>query len=266
MNERLRTRRSSGSLLARVGGRPLVLTAVALGASLLAFPGGISAQEQEPAQEPAIDSPYRWIPRGVRVGVFGGYLDANRGEARVGPGSTPTVGARFRGRVSSPISLELGVAYGDSDRLQIDPTLPTGPAPVDTLSSQWILAQGGLQLALTGRRTWNSLQPYVIFGAGLLIGISEEGNERFAAADSSDFRYRINVAPVAQAGVGTELLLSERLGIGLEVRDQLRRVETPQGFFRSEVLDQLEALELPIPPDTEWTHNLEFSLTVWRYF
>lgn len=240
----------------------LIAALAAMGVALLASPAATAAQEQEAG----IDSPYRWIPLGVRVGVFGGHVNADRGDARLGPGSTPIAGGRFRGRISSPISLEVSAGYGNSDRLLIDPTLPEGPAPVDTLSTQWILTEAALQLALTGRRTWNRLQPYIVVGAGLLTGISEEGGERFASADSADFRYEINVAPVAQVGLGTEVLVSDRIGIGLEVRDHLWRVKTPEGFFRSEVLETIESLDLPAPPDTQWTHNLELSLTLWRYF
>lgn len=216
------------------------------------------------AQE-RIDSPYRWIPQGLRIGATGGYLSTSRGSLGFGPGPTEFAAARFRARVSSPLSLELGVGLGSSDRAVIDPRLQTGPAAVDTVSSSWLSAHAALQLALTGARTWHGIQPYILFGGGLMAGIDEERSEVFADTALADFRYQIGTAPVFQAGLGAEFRPSPRVGLGLEFRDHLFRLKAPDGFFRAEVLDAIEEAGGPAP-ETVWTNNLELSVSLWYYF
>ena len=73
------------------------------------------------AQEPSIDTPYRWIEKGMRFGVSPGYILTSRGSLGLGPGSTPTAAGRFRIRVSNPLSVGINVTYGNSDRRIVNP-------------------------------------------------------------------------------------------------------------------------------------------------
>lgn len=247
----------------RRGWRPgasLVALALLVG---LAVPR-VSAQEPERA--PTIDTPYEWIQRSLRVGLFGGYLDADPGASKLGPDATPFGGARLRARISSPLSLEAGASYGLSERLVIDPRTEAPLTPVDTVSSDWLMIDAAVQFALTGARTWHDLQPYAVLGAGLLVGVGEKVSPELSNVEDAPFRYEIGVAPGVQAGLGIEWHLGDRLGIGLEARDHLWRIKAPEGFFETEVLDRFEDMGLPAPRDTDWTHNLEFSVSVWRYF
>lgn len=250
-------------LVRRRGWRPgASLVALAL---LLWLPvGGISAQE--PEREPTIDTPYEWIERSFRMGLFGGYLDADRGAMKLGPDATPFGGLRARARISSPISLEGGVSVGLSDRLVVDPRTDAPLTPVGAVSADWVLAEAAMQFAITGARTWRGLQPYAVLGAGLLIGVGENVSSRLSDPEDAPIRYEIGVAPGLQAGLGVEWLVSDRFGVGLEARDHLWRIKTPDGFFALDVLDRFEDQGLPAPRETEWTHNLEFSIGVWRYF
>lgn len=229
---------------------------------------GASAQEAEPGPppEPSIETPYEWIERSFRVGLFGGYMDTDRGPMKLAPDPTPFAGARMRARVSSPISLEAGVSFGPSDRLTIDPRTDAPLAPVDTMASSWLLVEAAMQFAVTGARTWHGLQPYGLLGAGLLVGVDETVSPRLSEVEDAPFRYEIGVAPGLQLGLGVEWVVSDRIGIGLEARDHMWRIKSPDGFFDSEVLDRFEELGLPAPEETDWTHNLEFSVSVWRYF
>lgn len=244
----------------RSGSGLLVAVAAALMASGAAGP--LAAQEGDVE----IDTPYRWIERSLRIGLVGGYVLADRGVSELGPGSTVAAGARVRARISSPISLEGSVQYGASDRFVVDPRLETGPAPVDTVSSNWMLAEAAMQFAVTGARTWHGIQPYVVVGAGLLIGVDEQRSPVFDDSELSALRFDIGTAPVVQAGLGFEVKPSDRWGIGVEARDHLWRLTTPEGFFAPEILERIRELDLPAPRDTDWSHNLEFSVSVWRYF
>lgn len=213
-----------------------------------------------------IDTPYRWIPRGMRLGAVGGYLETGLNNLDLGPQSTPTGGLRGRARISSPISLEVSALYGSSDRFAVDPRLDGGPAPVDTLTSRWVLAEAAMQLAVTGDRTWHGLQPFAVLGGGFLVGVDEEETPAFSRPEEVSLRHDIDIMPVIQAGLGVEWHLGERFGLSFEARDHVWRITTPDGFFQESVLEGIENTGGPAPEETSWTHNLEFSLTLYRYF
>lgn len=244
-------------------------------ALLLVLPGllflGVApaaGQEEGGEEGERIDTPYRWIQRSFRVGLFGGYVSSDRGVFELGPGSSATFGARARARISSPISLEAGVGYGSSDRFVIDPRLPDGPARVDTATSRWLLAEAAMQFAFTGARTWHGVQPYLLIGGGFLLGVDEPRSPRLPEPEPGEppVRSDIGIAPVVQAGAGFEWKVSDRTGISFEVRDHLWRISTPDGFFEEGVLDRIEEQGLTAPQDTDWTHNLGLTVSVWRYF
>lgn len=227
--------------------------------SVLGFPSLAEAQER-------IDTPYDWIDRSFRLSAYFGHVAADRGESDIGPGSSAIFGARLRTRVSSPLSLELGIGYGNSDRYVIDPRLESGPAAVDTVDTGWLLIEGGFQIALTGSRTLHGFQPYVTLTGGILQGVDEEQSDALAATEDVPFRYEVGSAGVFSGGVGVEWLPTERLGVGLELRDHLWRIKTPDGFFQAEVLDRIDELGLPAPTESDWVHNLELSGSLHYYF
>lgn len=244
--------------------------ALAVAAAALALAPGAAVAQQAGAGAGAdtveIDTPYRWIPRGLRLGAVGGYLDAGLNDVGLGPQSTPTAGLRGRARISSPISIEASALYGSSDRFAVDPRLDGGPAPVDTLTSRWILAEAAMQFAVTGDRTWHGLQPFAVLGGGFLVGVDEEESPALARQEEASLRHDIDVMPVVQAGLGVEWHLGDRFGLSFEARDHVWRITTPDGFFDDSVLEGIENAGGPVPEETSWTHNLEFSVTLYRYF
>lgn len=225
----------------------------------LSLPGISAAQER-------IETSFEWIDRGRRVTVFGGHVAAGKGTLDIGPGSSSVFGARFRTRVSSPLSLEIGFGLGNTQRFVIDPRLDTGPAPVDTVDANWLLIEGGFQIALTGARTLHRLQPYVLLTGGVLKGRGEVVSDSLRAVEDVRFQYRIGTASVFTAGFGVEWIPNDRIGVGVELRDHLRRLNTPDGFFDLDVLQNIEALGLEAPVESEWTHNIEVSASLSYYF
>ena len=227
--------------------------------AIVVSPGVSGAQER-------IDTPFDWIEGSLRLGAYAGNFSGARGSMDIGPGSTTMYGVRLRTRVSSPLSLEIGFGMGNSDRYVIDPRLPSGPAPVDTVAANWFLIQGGFQIALTGARTLHQLQPYVILTGGILKGRGETVSDSLTAVEDQAVRYRIGTAGVFTAGGGVEWLPTEKIGIGVELRDHLLRVKAPPGFFDAAVLQNIEDLGLQPPSESEWTHNVEISASIYYYF
>jgi hypothetical protein len=218
------------------------------------------------AQEDRIESPFKWIERGLRLGLFGGYRLADRGNLDHGPGSTVAGGARFRIRVSSPLSLELGAAYQPAERWVIDPTLETGPAPVDTVRVGYLLASAGIQVGLTGARTWNGIHPFLTLGGALNIGIDEERSDVFVDPDETDLRFDLGTAPALYIGAGFEVFPSQKMGVAIEARNYFSRLKAPDGWFTEEILTTILDAGAEAPREGQWTYNLELSLALYYYF
>src|SRR3989442_12867956 len=115
-------------------------------------------------------SPYRDVRRGAAWVLTFGYLGGSRGSVGVGLSSGKTGGIRYEASFGA-IGASLGLAYGRTDRYVVDPTQDslspqrkTGPFPNDV-----VLADAGLQLALTGRKTWRGFAPYVGGSPGFAI-------------------------------------------------------------------------------------------------
>jgi len=231
----------------------------------LAFAGLVLQPATARAQEESIDTPYRWIERGLRLGLVGGYTFTNRGDPPFGPGSSPFSAARLRARLSSPLSLELGVGYGNSDQWVIDPRLEGGPAVVDTVSADWLIIEGSMQMALTGSRSYHRLQPYVVIGGGVLLGLSTETSD-VLASPQQPFVFDIGTSPMLNFAVGAEFDVSGRLGLAFEARDNLWRLTTPDGWFTLRVLENLLDSGSPAPSDKKWTHNFELTAGLYYYF
>ena len=221
--------------------------------------------EAAAAQEESIDTPYRWLEHGTRLGLVGGYTFTNRGDPPFGPGSSAFLGVRFRARLSSPLSLEIGGGYGSSDEYVIDPRLEGGPAIVDTVKADWLIIEASLQFALTGARSYHKLQPYVVLGGGILQGLST-GTSAALGIPQQPFVYEMGTSPLLHLGVGAELDVSRRLGLAFEVRDNLWRLKTPEGWFVPEVLKNLIDTGSPAPDESQWVHNFELTASLYYYF
>lgn len=224
------------------------------------------ARAQEEGGPPSIDTPYRWLDGSFRIAPYAAKLQTGRGDLELGPASTQLYGARTRLRLTGPLSLEGNLGYASSERSVIDPRLSSGPAAVDTVPFRWAVAEGVIQLALTGQRTWHGIQPYLLIGGGMVLAVDEPGSPALSDSADAAFRFEMNAAPTAVAGAGTEWRVSEALGVGLEVRDHLWRLKTPDGFFREEVLNNIDEADAPAPEETQWTNNLEFGVGLWFYF
>jgi hypothetical protein len=201
----------------------------------------------------------------MRAGPYAGYLFTSRANLDQAPGSSPIVGGRFRARLSSPLTFEVSLGYGSSDLYVTDPRLEV-PTIVDTTQSNWLLIEAYLQLSLTGARSVKSFQPYVFIGGGILQGINEEVADVFAAPGLGPYRFEIGTTPSLSVGVGTEWDVSDRLGLGIEVRDHIWRFNSPDAFFYPENLGNFLESGVEAPAEGFWTNNFEVSVTLSYYF
>src|SRR3989454_11048467 len=149
---------------------------------------GVAAQV---GHEPA-HSPYHDV-RGGGVLVFTfGYLGGSRGGVGVGPSDGKTGGIRYEVPFGA-VGASLGLAYARMDRFVVDPFKDTTSRKSGPSTNDVVLLDAGLQLVLTGRKTWRGVAPYVGGGPGVAIGGT-------SPRDTSGDKVRPKVTPPPHRG------------------------------------------------------------------
>ena len=201
-------------------------------------------------------SPYRDL-RAKRVLSFvGGYMNGSAGKAGVGPGDGPFAGARFDLHLSGPAAVTFGAGMAKLERIIIDPTWGPANRTLDTASQSVLMLDAGIDLLLTGEKTWHGMIPY--FGGGLGFALGGD-----VSADTlSGFSFSTHFTTGPRLGIWVHP--SDRITFRIEGRDKIWRLKYPDGFFS---VPENEPLELPvldanIMKDTQWVHHLTLSITV----
>jgi len=190
---------------------------------------------------PPAGSPYRELARGNSVTFFGGRFEGNGGSLGVGPNTAYTYGARFEFRSANPLSFGAALHRGTFERLIVEPRLPSNAGRVSGPVDQAVtFAEVGLQLNLTGSKTWNHLAPFVGASGGVAFGES-------TPADTSgyDFGRKFYFAPSA----GVRIFFSDRLHLRGEARANFWKLSYPP-IFRQQ-------------PDPVTPNESEWDLSPW---
>lgn len=210
-----------------------------------ALAGPSSAQE--------IDSPYRFIETRKEMALFGGWMAPAEGRFGYGPQSGPTFGFRFGVSVAGPLELEADLGWSALTRDVIDPTPEAGPSVVGEADVRQYHALLRLQAPITGRRTWNGLQPVLWTGLGLRGDAA--GTQIGDLAISEQYRVQTGTQFAATFGGMVRLVVSERWAIRLEGGALLYRLDTPGGYSE-------EALGFEAVGQNEWVTAPSFGLSL----
>ncbi len=158
-----------------------LLVTLALTLVLLALPSDAAAQ--------VIPSPYRYMEKGQEASLFGGYLATDPGRFGFGPGDLQQLGARYSVALSNAFSLE-GLAstmFGPRD--VVNPNRIEGDRVIEEAELRLISLEARLQFALTGRRTWRRIQPFVFAGAGVSFDTLGDQDEDFLLEERDRFSF-----------------------------------------------------------------------------
>ena len=202
----------------RSGGRLLLRTAVTIAAALLTAgpPVGLSAQV---GHEPG-HSPYHDIRRGAVLVATFGYVGGGRGSVGVGLSNGATGGIRWEPQLGA-VGFSLGLAYGRTTSFAVDPNKDSLSRKSGPYDNAVVLADAGLQLVLTGRKTWRGFAPYVGGGLGVAISSTVPG-------DSSGYRFgtKFTLAPNA----GLRWYPARRFSVRGDVRLVLWKLNYPISY------------------------------------
>ena len=210
----------------------------------------ITSLHAVPAAAQTIDSPYRFVERSQALGVWGGWASPGRGSLNLGPEAGPVFGVRYTLRVTGAINVEGDASYLASRRIVYD-TVPAdtalrraGEADMNVLA-----ASANLRFDITGPRTWNRLQPFVVLGAGLAFDLAGDSPAESSLAE--DIRFDFGTRFTGTVGGGVEAHLFERISVRADARAILWKLNTPRPFLFGE--------PGTYRPADEWTQNAYLS-------
>jgi hypothetical protein len=145
----------------------LVLTAGSAGAQV-GFP---------PDRSPYQDKDYKrdWT-------LFAGQFSAQDDPVGVAPSDGPMLGVRWQMHLTGPVYFNVRVAGASVNRTVIDPAKTLAERVIGTEKVPMVFADIGLEMSLTGHKTWHGLSPHLGGGLGFtgdLRGANDVGNYRF---------------------------------------------------------------------------------------
>lgn len=204
-----------------------------------------------------IASPYKFLETSQAASPFAAYFATGSGALDLGPSGGLMVGARYGIRISGPFTLEAEAGFFPSTRAVLD-TVPSDTTlkQVGEADFTALALQAGLRFNLTGPRTYHGLQPFILFGGGIVLDFS--GASTVDDDLPANIRFEFGTTFAGQFGGGIEWYPSERLSLRLDARNVLWKLTTPEGFLTGE-------RALSIPGD-EWTQNFMLSAGIAIHF
>lgn len=192
-------------------------------AACLAGPSAGAAQD--------ISSPFRFVDERHSAQFVYGYAWADEGTVGLASAPGTLFGARYGFRVGGPLMLHVETVYFPSTRTVFDLTDDEEPVrePVGEADIDLFLLNAGVRFGLTGPRAYRGLMPYVLVMGG---GAFDLADAPPAEADvPAENRFDFGSAFTGVFALGTDLLVGSRLAIGVEARQSLWKIETPEPFI-----------------------------------
>ena len=206
-----------------------------------------------PAHAQSIDSPYRFLDSSQEAGVFGAHISTGESSLGLHSSSGVAFGVRYAIVLSGPFMIEADVMYFPTRHAVLD-TLVVDSAfsRIGEADHSLVIGTAALRVNLTGQRTWNNLQPFILFGAG---GVAEVSRDKDAVNTApQDARFEFGTSFAGKVGAGVAFVPTGGVAIRLDASNLLWKVDTPAAFLRGNI-------GRPIPTD-EWVHNLTFTAGV----
>ena len=131
------------------------VVAIRLVAAGLVMPAVLAAQV---GHLPA-NSPFEDVKLGQNLSIMGGWMAMTRDPADVAPLSSLAAALRYDIGIGGPASLYARYVVAPSERKLLQPTNPLAKRVIGTPGVTTHQLDAGLDLALTGKKTWHRLIP-----------------------------------------------------------------------------------------------------------
>ena len=187
-------------------------------------------------------SPYRDVRRGSAIMATFGYLGGSRGSVGVGLSNGPIGGIRYEPQFGA-VGASLGIAYGQTTSFVVDPTKDSVTRKSGPFDNTVVVADAGLQLVLTGRKTWRGFAPYLGGALGVAVGSTVK-------RDTSGYQFGTKITLAPNAGV--RWYPARRVSLRADFRLLLWKLKYPVSYKVPNTIDGSRVLSSTAPLD-EWT-------------
>jgi len=200
--------------------------------------------------------PYREILLHSGPVVFVGHLSADRGTVGAGVSNALTFGARYEIPAGKAMHFQFTGAYLHGDRFILDPRADSSSPARRTgpFRSDLAMVEVGMQLRLSGNKTWRGLAPYVGTGLGLTFDVNSPG-------DTTGSGYHFGTKLTIAFATGVRWYPARRVMINGEARAQFWRLKYPLSFHEQRASDGSRVLPLTQPLN-DWTLHPWISLGI----
>lgn len=207
----------------------------------------------------SIDSPYRFLDHNQFAGGFAGYLQPSDGRIGGGPAAAPVFGASWGINVSGPFVFTVELAVAPTSRIVRDTAFVAADsswAELGEADMTMLIGMANMRFNITGARTWNGLQPFMLLGAGLVWDM--DGNTAAEAELPENMRFDYGTSFAGQLGAGIDWFPSSRLSARLDARNMLWKLGVPEAFVLTESGRTL--------PRSQWEQNLVATAGLFFHF
>ncbi len=170
----------------------------------------------EPSQ-----SPFRDLPTTQQLTFSVGWLNAAKDAARVGPDAGPLLALRHDIHLGGPAWLTTRYQTLISERRVIDPGLPAVDRFQGKQSVTHHIADIGITVALTGKKTWRGIVPTL--GGGL--GITSD----FASRDIGGYLFGTKFA--FSFGPGVRIVLPRGYSMRVDLTNNMFQFQYPSTYL-----------------------------------
>jgi hypothetical protein len=196
-------------------------------------------------------SPYQDFDFHQDLSIWAGYFGGNKGEAGIGPQSSAITGIRYGLHIGGPAEADFRVGRAFSERLVLDPIKTGAARTVGTMSDPIWIADAGIDLALTGKKSFHHVVPEVGFGGG--VATSRSGKDVGGYSFGTGFAIR--------GGVGLKFVTHGPWGARIDATDYYWQLSYPGGYFLAPTGGA--AILSSSQVQNEWTSNpvISFGIT-----
>lgn len=166
-------------------------------------------------------SPYEDVKPGQTLSVSVGKLNVKRDPANVAPSPSPFVSLRYDLPVGGPAALYARYSFAPSDRRVLDPAKPKATRLIGKSDVTTHVVDLGLDLSLTGQKTWRHLMPSLSGGIGLVSD--------FAKADTGAYKFGTKFS--FSYGAGIKYLLKNGWAIRGDATNSIWQYQYPDKYF-----------------------------------
>lgn len=192
-------------------------------------------------------SPFRDLEKTQQLTFSFGWFDAKSDAAGVGPKPAPVFSLRHDLNIGGPAWLTTRYSTVRSERRVIDPGLPAVDRDQGLQSVTHHVADVGLTLALTGRKTWHRTVPTL--GAG--VGVTSD----FGSVDIGGYRFGTKFA--FTFGPGLRVVLPRGYSMRFDLTNHVYQFQYPSTFFTA-ASDSTRVLD-DIAQRSGWQSNWSFT-------